>query len=160
MQFLCALCHFYFSISPVYYAPEGTEWLCPPSWPGISSIKELKPRIKRSGHKDLKIFTSIFCWGCESRATSTPPYPFLAWYWINPLNVELNPICHLLVLLGAHHILHFSRIGVKRSAGDVRTSEMRAIHWRNAVTVATVYVVALIIGIMVRTVRLATEITR
>ena len=31
---------------------------------------------------------------------------------INPLNGELNPICHLLTLLGAHHILHVSRIGV------------------------------------------------
>jgi len=29
---------------------------------------------------------------------------------INTLNVELNPICHLLALLGAHHILHVSRI--------------------------------------------------
>jgi hypothetical protein len=32
---------------------------------------------------------------------------------INPLNAKLNPICHLLVLLGAHHILHISRIRVK-----------------------------------------------
>ena len=31
---------------------------------------------------------------------------------INPLNAELNPICHLLVLLGAHPILHISRIRV------------------------------------------------
>ena len=30
----------------------------------------------------------------------------------NPLNVELNPICHLPALLGAHHILHVSRIRV------------------------------------------------
>jgi len=30
----------------------------------------------------------------------------------NPLNVELNPICHLLALLGAHHILHVSRVRV------------------------------------------------
>jgi len=30
----------------------------------------------------------------------------------NPLNAKLNPICHLLVLLGAHHILHVSRIRV------------------------------------------------
>jgi hypothetical protein len=28
------------------------------------------------------------------------------------LNAELNPICHLLTLLGAHHILHLSRIRV------------------------------------------------
>ena len=32
---------------------------------------------------------------------------------INPLNPELNPICYLLALLGAHHFLHFSRISVK-----------------------------------------------
>ena len=32
---------------------------------------------------------------------------------INPLSAELNPICHLLALLGAHHILHVSRIRVK-----------------------------------------------
>jgi len=33
--------------------------------------------------------------------------------FLNPLNAELNPICHLLALLGAHHILHVSRIEVK-----------------------------------------------
>ena len=32
---------------------------------------------------------------------------------INPLNAELNPICHLPALLGAHHILHVSVIRVK-----------------------------------------------
>jgi len=34
---------------------------------------------------------------------------------INPLNFELNPICHLLALLGAHHVLHVSRIRFKGS---------------------------------------------
>jgi hypothetical protein len=33
---------------------------------------------------------------------------------LNPLNAELNPICHLLVLLRANPILHVSRIKVKR----------------------------------------------
>jgi hypothetical protein len=28
----------------------------------------------------------------------------------NPLNPELNPICHLQVLLGSHYNLHFSRL--------------------------------------------------
>jgi Tfp pilus assembly pilus retraction ATPase PilT len=32
---------------------------------------------------------------------------------VNPLNAELNPVCHLLALLEAHHILHVSRIRVK-----------------------------------------------
>ena len=31
----------------------------------------------------------------------------------SPLNAELNPICYLLALLGAHHFLHVSRIRVK-----------------------------------------------
>jgi len=31
----------------------------------------------------------------------------------NPLNAELNPIYHLLALLGAHPILHISRVRVK-----------------------------------------------
>ena len=31
----------------------------------------------------------------------------------NPLNAELNPICYLLALLGAHHFLYVSRISVK-----------------------------------------------
>ena len=32
--------------------------------------------------------------------------------YFNPLNAKLNPICHLLALIGAHHILHVSRIRV------------------------------------------------
>ena len=35
------------------------------------------------------------------------------WKTLNPLNPELNPICYLLALLGAHHFLHVSRIRVK-----------------------------------------------
>jgi hypothetical protein len=40
--------------------------------------------------------------------------PFCAF---NPLNAELNPICHLLAL-GAHHILHVGRISVNAVAVD------------------------------------------
>ena len=42
-------------------------------------------------------------------------HPFISYFLIiniNPLNAELNPICHLLALLGAHHILHIGRIRV------------------------------------------------
>ena len=47
------------------------------------------------------------CW--VSKATGT-----LSEYVIlNPLKPELNPICYLLALLGAHHFLHVSRIRVK-----------------------------------------------
>jgi len=33
---------------------------------------------------------------------------------LNPLNAKLNPICHLLALLRAHHILHVGRITVEQ----------------------------------------------
>ena len=45
----------------------------------------------------------------------------------NPLNAELNPICHLLTLLGAHHILHVSWVRVKRVA-KARTAIARPAH--------------------------------
>jgi len=35
---------------------------------------------------------------------------------VNPLKAELNPICHLLALLGAHPILHVSRIRVNATS--------------------------------------------
>ena len=40
-------------------------------------------------------------------------YKRLGMCLLKPLNAELNPICYLLALLGAHHILHVSRIRVK-----------------------------------------------
>ena len=38
----------------------------------------------------------------------------MAWSLIKPLNAELNAICNLLALLGAHHILHVSGLRVKK----------------------------------------------
>jgi len=35
---------------------------------------------------------------------------------LDPLNAELNPICHLLTLLGAHHIFHISMLRVNLDA--------------------------------------------
>ena len=49
-------------------------------------------------HELLKILET------ELSSTSEP---------INPLNVELNPICYLLALLGAYHFLPVSSIRVK-----------------------------------------------
>ena len=48
----------------------------------------------------LRVYT-----GCPTR--------YQTQHFFNPLNDELNPICHLLALLGAHHIFHISRIRVK-----------------------------------------------
>jgi len=38
---------------------------------------------------------------------------------LNPLNSELNPICHLLALLGAHHILHISGLRVNQQSVNI-----------------------------------------
>jgi hypothetical protein len=46
----------------------------------------------------------------ESRGT---PILCIGRMGLNTLNAELNFICHLLALSGAHHILHVSRIRVK-----------------------------------------------
>jgi len=48
------------------------------------------------------VFPFIPCGLCQQSHTK-----------FNPLNPELNPICCLLALLGAHHFLHVSRIKVK-----------------------------------------------
>ena len=50
----------------------------------------------------------------------------------NPLNAELNPICHLLALLGAHHILHIGRIRVKNRASSIQdgcTATLQMLHF-------------------------------
>jgi hypothetical protein len=52
--------------------------------------------------------------------------PFL----INPLNVELNTICHLLALLGVHHFLHVSRIRVKSLTLRVNVLTLILLTWR------------------------------
>ena len=59
-------------------------------------------------------------WSSLNLCTRRPPIGvmipegvcILCFKLVNPLNAELNPICHLLALLGAHHILHVSRIRV------------------------------------------------
>jgi hypothetical protein len=50
----------------------------------------------------------------------------------NPLNVELNPICYLLALLGAHPILHVSGIRVNvehRYSGNISRCHWESPDW-------------------------------
>ena len=49
--------------------------------------------------------------------------------YFNPLNAELNPTCHLLALLGAHHIFHVSGLRVKG------LSLKNGGRWNNVVTI-------------------------
>ena len=44
---------------------------------------------------------------------STQSENHIEFFNINPINAELNPISHLLALLGAHHIFHVSGLRVK-----------------------------------------------
>ena len=50
---------------------------------------------------------------CGGLVCVTVFYQISVVYVINPLKPELNSICYLLALLGAHHFLHVSRIRVK-----------------------------------------------
>ena len=69
----------------------------------------------RNAMRMLQIFESSACRALieipeEKRLLGKPKS---SWENINPLYAELNPICYLLALLGAHHFLHVSRIRVK-----------------------------------------------
>ena len=48
-------------------------------------------------------------------------YPFVSFGGdtVNPLNAELNPVCHLLALLGAHNIFHVSGLRVNIAVSTV-----------------------------------------
>jgi len=53
---------------------------------------------------------------------------------VNPLNPELNPTRHLLALLGAHHILHVSRIKVKVRTVHMLLTAERVQQWYDSPT--------------------------
>jgi len=59
---------------------------------------------------------------------------------INPLNAELNPICHFLALLGAHHLLHIRRVRVKAVDFITTEGEMQPISNCQCPNLAIVYV--------------------
>jgi len=55
---------------------------------------------------------------------------------INPLNAELNPICHFLALLRAHPILHVSRIRVN----DHGVFDDTGIHYQNQLLIPSIII--------------------
>ena len=75
-----------------------------------------------SGFKGLKYSVLIFVekniYIMEHLEGSGTPILYIGCTVLNPLNTELNPICHLLALLGAHHFLHVSRIRLKVNVGS------------------------------------------
>jgi hypothetical protein len=70
--------------------------------------------------------------GGQEIMCSIPVYPENVQVFINPLNTQLNPICHLLALL-AYPILHVSRIRVYRVVSTNRTVNMKSEDFTGAV---------------------------
>jgi hypothetical protein len=62
----------------------------------------------------MKTYLQAVVWGGWGRVDyiDLAESKYKWWDLVNPLNAELNLICHLLALLGAHPILHVSRIRV------------------------------------------------
>ena len=70
--------------------------------------KNNKYKTKNLGLEGKKWGRGIF-----KHTVTTIPYERWTQTQLTLKNAELNPICHLLALLGAHHILHVGRIRVK-----------------------------------------------
>ena len=118
----CWLCKFRVPTTPILRSKQNCNynlWYCshflcsyhPPMWPSLAGgcsysfvyfwwWVRLAPETYRVNLQNNKLLCVASCWTI-----------------INPLKDELNPICHLLALLAAHHILHISRIRVNIDQG-------------------------------------------
>jgi len=59
--------------------------------------------------------------------------------YFNPLNTELNPICHLLALLGAHPIFHISRIRVNTVLNATTYTYLKGVYVESWQHISVVY---------------------
>jgi hypothetical protein len=76
------------------------------------NVEDVYPTPKRNTSKEFNL-QQHRCENIKSRSEVLFAF-LLHCEEFNPLNAELNPICHSLPLLGAHHILHISRVRVKQ----------------------------------------------
>jgi len=86
----------------LYPLRDPSQLLYPLSYPG-------PPNLPCS----INFNESCICFFWNRTFTSSSDCPFVFTLLLNPLNPELNLICYLLALLGAHHFLHVGRIRVK-----------------------------------------------
>jgi len=56
----------------------------------------------------------------------------------NPLNAEFNPICHLLALLGAHHVFHVGGLRVNAFSQTVVNLKMLLSNFHNHWTLLSI----------------------
>ena len=80
-----------------------------------SSVWPARVRLLHTTFPRLVLNHCTFCdeTGTSAGCILTKSINVFALNIVNPLSPELNPICYLLALLGAHHFLHVSRIRVK-----------------------------------------------
>jgi hypothetical protein len=78
----------------------GPSWCMSVALVGISLIPNTATDIHQQGPNNIYSHTTNLT-------------TLMCFDYFNSLNPELNPICYLLALLGAHHCLHVSRIRVK-----------------------------------------------
>jgi len=71
-----------------------------------------QPTMNRINARSITVWSTFH--GCIKYTVVTALSQILFFEKFNALNVELNPICHLLALLRAHHILHVSRMRVNK----------------------------------------------
>ena len=83
------------------------------NWNYFSTWEEIEHGVLQGS-----ILVSLFLFYINDlpKAINDKSIPILLAYDTSILNAELNPICHLLALLGAHHILHISRIRVNHKS--------------------------------------------
>ena len=89
-----------------------TGKLCWNLWSGFY-ITMFSVQKDHSGNGNISTMISG-CWKVVASKLYIWPAIYIFSPIINPLNAELNPICHFLSLLGAHHIFYVSRIRVNR----------------------------------------------
>jgi len=94
------------------------DGVCVWGWRHVSTYSEHQQQMEVTSVFRRPIF-SLCLLGKDYNPCFTKRYTTRGIYSIiyrfekfNPLNAELNPICHLLTLLGAHPIFHISRIRV------------------------------------------------
>ena len=88
-----------------FYSTTTTRYFWDPTSPHSSKIWR---KVVDAFRRNVSIDTVTYTW-FYTYISLTCLYDVV----LNHLNPELNPICYLLALLGAHHFLHVSRIRVK-----------------------------------------------
>ena len=94
-------------------SPAGFE---PVILAGDRSQTEALKTVRSPGSPDFVVLSNqILCFSLRCVSFSAMFCMLVLWnvQRFNPLNPELNPICYLLALLGAHHFLHVSGVWVK-----------------------------------------------